>query len=89
MDDTQDETQAQGVANVDPTTQARLDAAANVATVTAVPLAKSPVAIIERWFMDHFPGSVIARDVESWNKALAAKEDLKVRLAAVTPEKGA
>jgi hypothetical protein len=39
-----------------------------------------PVAIeqlIERWWMDHFPGSAIARDTQAWNVAHAAKERLK------------
>ena len=39
-----------------------------------------PVSIeqpIERWWADHFPGSVVARDTQAWNIAHAAKETLK------------
>jgi hypothetical protein len=37
-------------------------------------------AIVERWWQDHFPGSVVARVTETWNHAFAAKENLKRRL---------
>jgi hypothetical protein len=33
--------------------------------------------LIERWWVDHFPGSPIARDTQAWNVAYAAKEILK------------
>ena len=33
--------------------------------------------LIERWWVDHFPGSPIARDTQAWNAAYAAKETLK------------
>jgi hypothetical protein len=33
--------------------------------------------LIERWWADHFPGSMIARDTQAWNVAHAAKEKLK------------
>jgi hypothetical protein len=33
--------------------------------------------VIERWWVDHFPGSAVARDTTSWNVAHAAKESLK------------
>jgi len=33
--------------------------------------------LIERWWVDHFPGSPIARDTQAWNVAYAAKETLK------------
>jgi hypothetical protein len=33
--------------------------------------------LIERWWMDHFPGSAVARDTAAWNAAHAAKEALK------------
>ena len=36
--------------------------------------------IVERWWADHFPGSVVARVTETWNHAFAAKEELKRRL---------
>ena len=35
---------------------------------------------VEKWWLDHFPGSAVARDVPAWNVAHAAKEDLKRRL---------
>lgn len=38
-------------------------------------------ALIDRWFDDHFPGSVVARDVEAWNLVHRAKEELKARLS--------
>ncbi len=37
--------------------------------------------LIERWWEDHFPGSLVARDTEAWNVAHAAKETLKGILA--------
>jgi hypothetical protein len=33
--------------------------------------------LIERWWVDHFPGSAVARDTQAWNIAHAAKERLK------------
>lgn len=40
-------------------------------------------ALIETWWNDHFPGSVVAQMTACWNHAHAAKEDLKQRLAAL------
>lgn len=37
--------------------------------------------LIERWWIDHFPGSAVARDTAAWNAAHAAKEALKRLLA--------
>lgn len=37
--------------------------------------------LIERWWIDHFPGSAVARDTAAWNAAHAAKEALKCLLA--------
>jgi hypothetical protein len=37
--------------------------------------------LIERWWIDHFPGSAVARDTAAWNAAHAAKEALKWLLA--------
>jgi hypothetical protein len=37
--------------------------------------------LIERWWVDHFPGSAVARDTSAWNAAHAAKEALKRLLA--------
>jgi hypothetical protein len=37
--------------------------------------------LIELWWADYFPGSPIAQLTPAWNRALAAKEDLKRRLA--------
>jgi hypothetical protein len=46
---------------------------------SAVP---QPIAmLIELWWADHFPGSPVAQLTSAWNHALAAKEDLKRRLA--------
>jgi hypothetical protein len=45
-----------------------------------------PVSIeklIERWWVDHFPGSAVARDTQAWNIAHAAKEKLKRLLKGV------
>jgi hypothetical protein len=33
--------------------------------------------LIEHWWVDHFPGSAVARDTQAWNVAYAAKERLK------------
>lgn len=42
-----------------------------------------PIAvIIDEWFNSTFPGSAIAGPTENWNFLLAAKDDLKRRLAA-------
>lgn len=44
--------------------------------------ASQPVdMLIEFWWNDHFPGSPVAQLTSAWNHALAAKEDLKRRLA--------
>ena len=37
--------------------------------------------LIELWWADHFPGSPVAQLTAAWNQAVAAKEDLKRRLA--------
>lgn len=37
--------------------------------------------LIELWWADHFPGSPVAQLTAAWNRAVAAKEDLKRRLA--------
>lgn len=37
-------------------------------------------AIIDRWFLDHFPNSPVARDTDAWNHTVAAKDDLKRRI---------
>ena len=37
--------------------------------------------LVELWWADHCPGSPIAQLTPAWNQALAAKEDLKRRLA--------
>jgi hypothetical protein len=48
---------------------------------SAVP---QPIAmLIELWWADHFPGSPVAQLTSAWNHALAAKEDLKRRLASI------
>jgi hypothetical protein len=39
-------------------------------------------SLIEGWWSDHFPGSPIAQVTQAWNQAVAAKEELKRRLAA-------
>ncbi len=51
-------------------------AAKNFGTIQA----GEPVSIdqlIERWWEDHFHGSIVARDTQAWNVAHAAKERLK------------
>jgi hypothetical protein len=37
--------------------------------------------LIELWWAEHFPGSPVAQLTSAWNHAVAAKEDLKRRLA--------
>jgi len=41
--------------------------------------------LVERWWEDHFPGSPVAQVTQAWNHALAAKNELKRRLAALSP----
>jgi hypothetical protein len=58
-------------------------------TVKAEPQVKAaPLdAVVDRWFGDHFPGSVVARDVDAYNYVHGAVEELKKRLkAAPTPD---
>ena len=43
-------------------------------------------SVIERWWQDHFPGSLVAQVTSVWNHAFAAKEDLKRRLQNFTSE---
>jgi len=44
--------------------------------------AKDTDAIIDAWFRDHFAGGAsIVRDATDWNYLMAAKADLKQRLA--------
>jgi len=40
--------------------------------------------LIELWWADHFPGSPVAQLTAAWNHAVAAKEELKRRLASFT-----
>ena len=52
------------------------------AAETAVP---QPIdMLIELWWADHFPGSPVAQLTAAWNRAVAAKQDLKRRLASFT-----
>jgi hypothetical protein len=37
-------------------------------------------ALVERWWNDHFPGSVLGHHTEVWNHVFAAKDELKARL---------
>lgn len=37
-------------------------------------------ALIDQWWADHFPGSVVAHYTECWNYAHSAKEALKALL---------
>ena len=40
-------------------------------------------AIVDRWFADHFYGSIVARNVDTYNYVSNAVEELKKRLMAV------
>lgn len=40
-------------------------------------------AIIDQWFRDYVQGSIVARDVDTYNHVQAAVEDLKKRLAEI------
>jgi hypothetical protein len=43
--------------------------------------APHPLAeLVDRWWADHFPGSVVGRDTQIWNHAFRATQDLKRRL---------
>ena len=56
---------------------------APVAPIAPVaPVASKFDALVEQWFQDHFPNSVVARATECWNLVSDAKDDLKRRLAA-------
>lgn len=37
-------------------------------------------SVIDRWFNDKFPGSLVARDTDTWNFVRQAVEELKERL---------
>jgi hypothetical protein len=39
-------------------------------------------ALVERWWNDHFPGSVLAHHTEAWNHVFAAKQKLIALLRA-------
>ena len=39
-------------------------------------------AVVDRWFADNFYGSVVARDVDTYNHVYHAVEELKKRLRA-------
>lgn len=45
--------------------------------------APKPAAVetIEKWFVEHFHGSIVSRDTEVYNHVHKAVEDLKRRLA--------
>ena len=53
--------------------------------LAASPAVETLLDTVEIWFRDHFPGSVVARSVETWNHVHAAKEDLKRRLRDLIP----
>jgi len=40
--------------------------------------------LVEEWWNDHFPGSVLGRSTEMWNHVHGAKEALKTKLDAWT-----
>ncbi len=40
-------------------------------------------ALVERWFLDSFHGSPVARSTEAWNHVRAATDELRRRLAAL------
>lgn len=44
------------------------------------PRAEAIDSIVESWWSDHMPGSILARSTEVWNHVYAAKEVLKSRL---------
>jgi hypothetical protein len=43
-------------------------------------------ALIERWWIEHFPGSPVAQVTQAWNHALAAKQELKRMLRNASSE---
>jgi hypothetical protein len=55
-------------------------AAAREATPTTATTPNPLDAIVDLWWDDHFPGSVVAQVTPAWNHAFAAKEELKRRL---------
>ncbi len=46
----------------------------------ALSAANSTDDIVEKWWVDNFPGSEVARNVLIWNYAYTAKEQLKALL---------
>ncbi len=46
----------------------------------ALDAANSTDDIVEKWWIDNFPGSEVARNVLIWNHAYTAKEQLKALL---------
>jgi hypothetical protein len=56
-------------------------------TVKAEPQVKAaPLdAVVDRWFVAHFPGSVVARDVDAYSYVYRAVEELKSRLRIAVP----
>ena len=57
---------------------------ATTGTAAATPdaPASNTDAIVDGWFADHFPGSIVAQTTEVWNHVHAAVAELKRRLAA-------
>ena len=56
-------------------------------THVATPPATATVeALIERWWIEHFPGSPVAQVTQAWNHALAAKQELKRMLRNASSE---
>jgi hypothetical protein len=58
------------------------DASGDAAPPSDAPVQPQSLAdTVERWWVDHFPGSPVAPVAQAWNRAFAAKEELKRRLA--------
>jgi hypothetical protein len=51
--------------------------------VAAAPKNKAALDLIDAWFVERFHNSVTSRDTDVFNHCLAAKEDLKRRVASL------
>jgi hypothetical protein len=61
----------------EPSASAAVDTGPAGDAPQSAPPADGIVALVERWFADHFHGSPIARDNENYSHAFRAKEALK------------
>jgi hypothetical protein len=73
---------------VEPQVAAKPQVKAEPTVKAEPPVKAAPLdAVVDRWFADHFYGSIVARNVDTYNYVSNAVEELKKRLkAAPTPD---